>query len=84
MSAAARALRGAVRVYQLTLTPIFGGQCRFYPSCSAYAMEALSVHGAARGSALAARRILRCHPWNPGGIDPVPPAHHRDEMKQNG
>lgn len=84
MSVASKALRGAVRAYQLTLTPVFGGQCRFYPSCSAYAMEALAVHGAARGSLLATQRILRCHPWNPGGIDPVPPAHHRDEMKQNG
>lgn len=47
--------------------------CRFYPSCSAYALEALEVHGAGRGSWLAARRVGRCHPWNPGGIDPVPP-----------
>lgn len=84
MNTAIKALRGAVRVYQLTLTPIFGGQCRFYPSCSAYAMEALECHGAVRGTALAARRLLRCHPWNPGGIDPVPPAPARDEMTQNG
>jgi len=48
-------------------------RCRFYPSCSEYALEALDVHGAARGSWLAARRLGRCHPWNPGGIDHVPP-----------
>jgi putative membrane protein insertion efficiency factor len=50
-------------------------RCRFHPSCSAYALEALSVHGAARGTWLAARRVGRCHPWNPGGLDPVPPPH---------
>jgi putative membrane protein insertion efficiency factor len=72
MSPAAHALSGAVRVYQLTLRPLIGDHCRFYPSCSAYAREALSVHGADRGSWLAARRILRCHPWHPGGIDAVP------------
>jgi putative membrane protein insertion efficiency factor len=72
MSPAAHALSGAVRVYQLTLRPLIGDHCRFYPSCSAYAREALSVHGAGCGSLLAARRILRCHPWHPGGIDPVP------------
>lgn len=49
-------------------------RCRFHPSCSAYALEALRVHGAARGTWLAARRVGRCHPWNPGGLDPVPPA----------
>lgn len=82
MTPATTALRGAVRAYQLTLSPVLGGQCRFYPSCSAYAMEALAVHGAGRGAALAARRVLRCHPWNPGGLDPVPPA--RDEMTRHG
>jgi putative membrane protein insertion efficiency factor len=48
-------------------------RCRFHPSCSAYALEALETHGAARGSWLAVRRVSRCHPWNPGGLDPVPP-----------
>lgn len=74
MSAAARMLSGAVRVYELTLRPVIGANCRFYPSCSAYAREALACHGAARGSLLATRRILRCHPFNPGGFDPVPTA----------
>jgi len=63
-----------IRVYQLLLSPMLGPRCRFYPSCSAYAIEAITVHGALRGSYLAGRRLLRCHPWNPGGPDPVPPA----------
>ncbi|WP_297372297.1 membrane protein insertion efficiency factor YidD [Acidocella sp.] len=72
MSPAALMLSGAIRVYELTLRPVIGANCRFYPSCSAYAREAIGTHGAAQGSLLAARRILRCHPWNPGGFDPVP------------
>ncbi len=72
MSPAARLLSGAVRVYELTLRPVIGANCRFAPSCSAYAREALSAHGARAGSLLAAKRILRCHPFNPGGYDPVP------------
>jgi putative membrane protein insertion efficiency factor len=52
-------------------------RCRFYPSCSAYALEAVQTHGAVRGLYLAARRLLRCHPFHPGGYDPVPPAHRR-------
>jgi putative membrane protein insertion efficiency factor len=71
---AAGALAGAVRAYQWTIRPIIGAQCRFEPSCSHYAIEALAVHGALRGSALAARRVLRCNPWHEGGFDPVPPA----------
>lgn len=62
-----------LRGYQLLLSPMLGPRCRFYPSCSNYAIEALRVHGAARGSWLAARRVGRCHPWNAGGLDPVPP-----------
>lgn len=61
-----------VRAYQVALSPIFGGHCRYYPSCSAYAIEALDTHGARRGSWLALRRIARCHPFRPGGFDPVP------------
>ena len=76
MSPAAYMLSGAVRVYELTLRPVIGANCRFYPSCSAYAREALATHGALRGSALAARRILRCHPFNQGGYDPVPTPTH--------
>lgn len=62
-----------LRGYQLLLSPMLGPRCRFYPSCSNYAIEALRVHGAARGAWLAARRVGRCHPWNAGGLDPVPP-----------
>jgi putative membrane protein insertion efficiency factor len=72
MSPAAHVLSGAVRAYQLTLRPVIGANCRFAPSCSAYALEAICTHGAGRGALLAGRRILRCHPWNPGGYDPVP------------
>ncbi len=69
---AATMLTGAVRTYQWTLRPVIGANCRFEPSCSHYAIEAVARHGAARGTALAARRILRCNPWNAGGFDPVP------------
>ncbi|MYN04236.1 membrane protein insertion efficiency factor YidD [Pseudoduganella sp. DS3] len=64
-----------IRVYQVALSPLMGPRCRFYPSCSNYALEALRVHGAAKGSYLATRRVCRCHPWNAGGVDPVPPKH---------
>ena len=69
---AARAEIGVIRVYQWTIRPFIGAHCRFWPSCSEYAIQALTVHGAARGTAMAARRILRCNPWNEGGVDPVP------------
>jgi uncharacterized protein len=72
VGAAAQVEIAAVRLYQWTIRPIIGAHCRFWPSCSEYAVEALRVHGAARGTALAARRILRCNPWNEGGVDPVP------------
>jgi uncharacterized protein len=61
-----------VRGYQVSLSPLLPASCRYYPSCSAYAIEALEKHGAARGSWLAMRRIARCHPFRPGGFDPVP------------
>jgi uncharacterized protein len=66
-------LRGAIRLYQLTLAYFFVGACRYEPSCSSYAAEAVTSHGALRGSVLAARRLCRCGPWGPGGYDPVPP-----------
>ena len=67
-----RLLIALVRGYRLLLKPWLGNACRFEPTCSAYALEALERHGAAAGSYLAARRILRCHPWCDGGCDPVP------------
>ena len=63
-----------LRAYQLLISPMLGQNCRFYPSCSHYAMEALRVHGTAKGSLLAAKRLCRCHPWNEGGVATVPPA----------
>jgi uncharacterized protein len=63
-----------IRAYQLVISPLLGPRCRFYPSCSNYALEALRVHGLWRGSTLTLRRLARCHPLCAGGIDPVPPA----------
>lgn len=63
-----------IRVYQLTLRPFIGAHCRYEPSCSHYAIEALRQHGALRGAGLAAWRVLRCNPWTHGGYDPVPAA----------
>lgn len=65
-------LQGLIRLYQIIVSPHFGPRCRFHPSCSHYAHEAIDRHGALRGGWLALRRIGRCHPWNPGGLDPVP------------
>lgn len=61
-----------LRAYRFFLSPFLGRNCRFHPSCSAYAIEALQRYGAIKGTWLAARRVTRCHPWNPGGYDPVP------------
>jgi putative membrane protein insertion efficiency factor len=80
MSLPAAVLAGAVRVYQLTLRGVIGAHCRYEPSCSHYAIEALHTHGALRGSGLAVRRILRCNPWTPGGFDPVPPPNSQSRM----
>ncbi len=63
-----------IRLYQITLAPWFGGQCRYDPTCSAYAVEAIRTHGTARGLWLTVKRLLRCHPFAHGGYDPVPPA----------
>jgi putative membrane protein insertion efficiency factor len=62
-----------IRAYSFAISPLLGPHCRFHPTCSAYALEAIEHHGALRGSLLAMRRICRCHPFHPGGADPVPP-----------
>ncbi|MDH5264666.1 MAG: membrane protein insertion efficiency factor YidD [Betaproteobacteria bacterium] len=67
-----RVLVALIRAYQYLLAPWWGQSCRFTPTCSHYAVEALERHGAIMGSWLATKRILRCHPWSPGGYDPVP------------
>jgi putative membrane protein insertion efficiency factor len=68
-------IRYLIRAYQLTISPLLGPRCRFYPSCSQYTLEAVQGHGVMRGLYMGARRLLRCHPWHPGGFDPVPPTH---------
>lgn len=67
-----RLLAGAIRVYQRFVSPLFPRRCRFYPTCSEYARQALLRYGIVKGSYLGLRRLLRCHPWHPGGYDPVP------------
>jgi hypothetical protein len=67
------ALLAVFRSWQLLASPTYGQTCRFYPSCSAYGVQAVRDHGALRGAWLTIRRVGRCHPWNPGGYDPVPP-----------
>jgi putative membrane protein insertion efficiency factor len=61
-----------IRIYRFAISPLMGDRCRFYPSCSEYAIDSLNRHGPLKGVALALRRIGRCHPWHPGGYDPVP------------
>jgi uncharacterized protein len=72
MSVAARMLAGLILVYRRVISPLLPRHCRYEPTCSTYALEAIRTHGAVRGSALAVRRIARCHPFAPGGVDPVP------------
>jgi uncharacterized protein len=67
-----RLLIGLLRAYQYAVSPLLGRSCRFFPTCSDYAIEAIGRYGAIKGSYLAVRRVLRCHPWHPGGYDPVP------------
>jgi putative membrane protein insertion efficiency factor len=69
-------LIGLLRVYRTVVSPWYGQVCRYYPSCSEYALDAVRTHGAAKGSWLALRRLSRCHPWALGGVDPVPGTFH--------
>jgi len=68
-------IRFLIRAYQLGISPWLGAHCRFYPSCSAYTLEAVAEHGSVRGSWLGVKRLARCHPFHSGGYDPVPHAH---------
>ena len=65
-------LLGLIGAYRTAISPLFPASCRFHPTCSEYAAEAVARHGMASGSWLTLRRLLRCHPWHPGGVDPVP------------
>jgi uncharacterized protein len=82
LSAGARMLTIAISGYRRFISPLLGPHCRFAPSCSAYALEAVQKHGALRGSWLAVCRLARCHPFNPGGFDPVPPATRRRRLSR--
>lgn len=65
-------LRGLIRLYQLSVSPLLGPRCRFHPTCSEYGLEAINRYGVVRGLWLTGGRVCRCHPWHPGGLDPVP------------
>ena len=76
-------LIGLLKLYRLVISPLYGDVCRYHPSCSAYALRALGVHGSVKGTWLTGRRLLRCHPWAPGGYDPVPGTPEFAEERRN-
>jgi putative membrane protein insertion efficiency factor len=80
MTAYESCVRGALRAYKLTLSPLIGRQCRFLPTCSEYAADALISHGPVRGAWLAGKRLCRCHPWGGAGYDPPPSSRPQDEV----
>ncbi|MFC4302674.1 membrane protein insertion efficiency factor YidD [Cohnella boryungensis] len=82
MSMARKALQAPIRFYRKFISPLKPPTCRFLPTCSAYALEAIEVHGPAKGSYLAVRRICKCHPFHPGGFDPVPEAKPAKPMRE--
>ncbi len=84
LGVAARVLLGVIRIYQLTFSPFGASPCKFYPTCSHYGAGAIRAHGARRGAWLALRRVLRCHPFSPGGFDPVPDAGVEESESQRG
>lgn len=76
---------GFLKVWRFAISPLYGNVCRYYPSCSAYALRAVQYHGAVKGTWYGARRLLRCHPWAAGGYDPVPGTpEFDDEMREQG
>ena len=77
-------LIGLLRAYRAVISPLYGQVCRYHPSCSAYALEAVDRHGSLRGSWLAVRRLGRCHPWAAGGYDPVPPTPASVALRRHG
>jgi putative membrane protein insertion efficiency factor len=76
-------LIGLLKLYRLVISPLYGEVCRYHPSCSAYALRAVGVHGSVKGTWLTGRRLLRCHPWAPGGYDPVPGTPEFAEEQRN-
>lgn len=79
------AVLALLHAYRAVISPLYGDVCKYYPSCSAYAVGAVQQHGAVKGAAMAARRLLRCHPWAEGGIDDVPAhAHFRHNLTRHG
>ena len=75
-------LTGLVRSYQLVISPVLAGSCRYHPTCSQYALDAIDTHGPLKGSWLAIRRVARCHPWGSSGFDPVPPGNAKTAQEK--
>jgi uncharacterized protein len=75
-----KSLIGLLKAYRKVISPVYGQVCRFFPSCSAYALEAVTVHGAVKGTWLGLRRLSRCHPWNDGGVDHVPSSPYYERL----
>jgi putative membrane protein insertion efficiency factor len=73
-----------LKAYRFAISPLYGQVCRYHPTCSAYALEAVTVHGSIKGTWLAVRRVGRCHPWAAGGYDPVPPSQANTAQQQLG
>jgi len=76
-------LTGLLKFYQLFISPLLGNRCRFYPSCSQYMIEAIEIHGILKGIYLGLKRLGRCQPFCEGGVDPVPPLHHKHKEDIN-
>ncbi|MDR0269689.1 membrane protein insertion efficiency factor YidD [Paenibacillus sp.] len=84
MGLSRRMVQGPIHFYRKYISPLKPPTCRFYPTCSAYALEAIEVHGALKGSLLAAKRIAKCQPFHPGGLDPVPPRKEKYSKNSHG